>query len=177
LKRNGHALTGSAQKKASRLFSKLQTKSYTQHLQEGEERLWSGVKATIDQFMKKNLLKEKNIAVGQWPEHEIFLLEGGIDPIDGNAKAYISDSDVGRFAAVLSSENLLLNHFRQMSTGMGVFLQIDTSYRYSIERWGLMPVKTVAPTQQGAHNCLCFCVHGRYNGSQLCLKCNQKRCC
>jgi hypothetical protein len=60
-----------------------------------------------------------------------------------------ANSETGRFVAVISTENLLLNHYRQMYAGTGALLQIDTSYRLSIERWGLMPVKTAAPNQQG----------------------------
>lgn len=36
-----------------------------------------------------------------------------------------------------------MNAKRQMATGMDLFFAVDTSYRYTKQRWGLMPVKTI----------------------------------
>ncbi len=149
LKRKGHALTGSAQKKARRLYCKLHKEMYTQHLKTGEDRAWSGVQSTIELYRKADQCFVMGITMEEWPEHAVYLLEGGTDPLSGAIESYIAIPESNRFAAVISTENLLLNHYRQMCGGTGAFLQIDTSYRVSIEGWGLMPVKTVSPTQQG----------------------------
>jgi len=44
---------------------------------------------------------------------------------------------------------MLLNAYRQTCTGQDMFFAIDTSYRYSKEKSGLMPIKTISLNQVG----------------------------
>jgi hypothetical protein len=63
---------------------------------------------------------------------------------DGN------DEEEARVVAVLSTEELLLNLYRQMCSGQDVHFQIDASYRYTtIKNLGYIPVKVSSLTQTG----------------------------
>ena len=52
-------------------------------------------------------------------------------------------------AAVFSTENLLLNQYRQMQMGQDMFFAVDTSYRYTTENVALMIVFVVSLNQEG----------------------------
>lgn len=54
------------------------------------------------------------------------------------------------FFAVMSTDNLLMNAYRQSSYGQPVFFAVDTSYKYTWEGFGLYPVCTV-DLQQKTH--------------------------
>lgn len=62
---------------------------------------------------------------------------------------YVVDEASGRVAIVLSTENLLLNAYRQQCTGQGVVIAMDTSYRYMNEGYGVLPIKVVDFSQTG----------------------------
>ena len=60
---------------------------------------------------------------------------------------YKFDHKEDRIAAVLSTENLLLNGYRQQFFGQPVFICVDTTYRIIVEGHGLMPIGTVSIDQ------------------------------
>jgi hypothetical protein len=55
---------------------------------------------------------------------------------------------VNKFA-VFSTENMLLNAYRQSCYGQDMLLSVDTSYRYTNEDFALLPVFNVSPDQTG----------------------------
>ena len=48
-----------------------------------------------------------------------------------------------------SSENLLLNAYRQMQYGNPVKIYVDASYRYMVEKWGFLVIKVCGQNQRG----------------------------
>ena len=56
------------------------------------------------------------------------------------------DADNNRFVAALSTENLLLNAFRQLAAS-DITIYVDSSYRYMYEGWGLVPIKVCSHDQ------------------------------
>ena len=48
-----------------------------------------------------------------------------------------------RIAGVLSTDNLLLNGYRQMCTGQDMTFAVDASYRYTYQGYPLLPIKVI----------------------------------
>jgi hypothetical protein len=65
------------------------------------------------------------------------------------SKNFIYDPQDERFAVVVSTNNLLLNAYRQVQAGPDIFICLDTSYRYNTAGWGLMPIGTMDRTATG----------------------------
>jgi hypothetical protein len=61
-----------------------------------------------------------------------------------------ADSTAYQLVAVFLTDNLLLNAYRQTKSGQDMFIALDTSYHYTQEKIGLMPMKTVSLTQDVA---------------------------
>ena len=77
----------------------------------------------------------------QYSEHTVFVLDG--------YKVSTSDSDppTQTIIVAISTENLLLNAWRQSLMGVPTYLAQDTTYRVIVEGFGVVPVGTVSPTQ------------------------------
>jgi hypothetical protein len=77
--------------------------------------------------------------------HEVYLIDGGgtvSQPILFDEDALVLDGEpCVRFGALLSSENLILNQYRQTFLGRGLTYELDTSYRYSHEKIQFMPLR------------------------------------
>lgn len=56
-----------------------------------------------------------------------------------------------RVAVLFSTENLLLNAYRQTTTGQDMTLAVDTSYRYTWQGYGLLVIKVI-DFSQTAHS-------------------------
>ena len=91
--------------------------------------------------IRKEHRKIKKINIEIFDEHTVYLL--------GNE--YLLDTTIKphRILACFSSENLLLNAYRQMQYGNQVKIYVDCSYRYMVEGWGVMIVKVGAFNQKG----------------------------
>ena len=60
------------------------------------------------------------------------------------------DDSAPAVVAVFSTEELLLNLYRQNTTGQDIHIQMDASYRYTTSRnCGYIPVKVSSLTQSG----------------------------
>lgn len=119
----GVALPMHHQRKTKRKLEALKKKARNVHLPEGSDgRSWGDLVITIE------ALKRANIDAADWSPHEIYLL----------GDQYISDSTERHFIAAVSSEELLLNAYRQMCTGQDLTFAVDTSYRYTKEKSGLI---------------------------------------
>jgi hypothetical protein len=87
----------------------------------------------------ERLKKSKIIADGrQFDENTPFLCGG----------TWLAEPLTETCIAVISTENLLFNAYRQTVTGLDLFFGVDTSYRYTSKKWGLMPIKTIGINQQ-----------------------------
>lgn len=67
---------------------------------------------------------------------------------------YICDGADGveadqRVCVLFSTGNCLMNCYRQQCTGVDFMLAVDTSYRYTVQGYGLMPIKAVDFSQTG----------------------------
>eukprot|EP00527_Entomoneis_sp_CCMP2396_P003722 CAMPEP_0198141040 /NCGR_PEP_ID=MMETSP1443-20131203/4106_1 /TAXON_ID=186043 /ORGANISM="Entomoneis sp., Strain CCMP2396" /LENGTH=311 /DNA_ID=CAMNT_0043803647 /DNA_START=63 /DNA_END=994 /DNA_ORIENTATION=- len=113
------------QNKAIRLIHRQKKKIRTETLSGSDPGSFAGMKYILDMYRRQNC--------NNFTDHSVFLC--------GND--YICDSSNGRVGAFLSTENLLLNAYRQSCTGMDLFLAVDTSYRYSYEGFGLLPIKVI----------------------------------
>jgi len=123
------------QTKTVRKLERLKRQVRNQHLdKDSDGRAWGDLITTIDSF-KCSSLVEKN----EWSPYAVYLL----------GDAYESNSDTRRFIAAVASEEQLLNAYRQMCTGQDLTFAIDTSYRYTKEKSGLMPIKAISFNQTG----------------------------
>ena len=59
--------------------------------------------------------------------------------------------------AVFSTENLLLNQYRQLQTGQDMFFAVDTLYRYTTEDFALMTIFVVSLDQVGHRVAYALC--------------------
>ena len=114
------------EKAIKRKFSRLRTLSKTGHMDKGTKiTSFAAVDINLDRLKKEN--------IEQFDFHTIYLLRS----------SYVLDmnSSPPRILALLSSENLLLNAYRQMQYGSSIKIYIDASYRYTVEGWGVLIVK------------------------------------
>lgn len=65
--------------------------------------------------------------------------------------SHVCDGTEGnqRIAALFSSGNSLMNIYRFQCTGYDLSFSIDTSYRYTVQGYGLLPIKVVDLSQTG----------------------------
>lgn len=115
------------------MFSKIRREVKTIHLQAigGDGSSWGDVAATLESLRKTN--------IRDFNEHSVYLLQD----------KYKADSSTWKLFSAFSTNNLLLNAYRQVQCGQDVFFGIDTSYRYNNKKCGLMPIKTLTLTQEG----------------------------
>jgi hypothetical protein len=142
----GAKLTDSAQKKCGRAAAIIKKKLTEAHLPEGvDSNTWEAVRLTVDLYLEGN---RETPDIND--DHQAFVLEGGFfDPADEETKNFIYDPQDERFAVVVSTNNLLLNAYRQVQAGPDIFICLDTSYRYNTAGWGLMPIGTMDRTATG----------------------------
>jgi hypothetical protein len=91
----------------------------------GFAKTWGGLMLSISNYHKEN--------IENFNEHSVYLLGLDSDPNAGPK---------GSFVAILSTENFLLNAYRQLFWGYPIFMAADTSYRYTQEGHGLYPIIT-----------------------------------
>ena len=94
----------------------------------GQGNNWGGIAAVLESYKKENIFN--------FTQHSMYLL--GIDcrPEDNS------------LVAVLTTENLLLNAYRQQFWGNPIFFAADASYRLTQEGNGVFPVITTNLAQQ-----------------------------
>lgn len=84
-------------------------------------------------------LKKTKIPTAKFTDHTVYLV----------GDRFHLNIEERKYCAVLSTENLLLNAYRQLCYGNDMFFSIDTSFRYTVEGFALMPVFVIAPTMEG----------------------------
>jgi hypothetical protein len=97
-------------------------------LAHGQAESWGGIRAVAERYQKR--------LIPNFTEHSTYLI--GIR----------CDSGTALLIAVLSTENLLLNAYRQSFWGQPLFFASDASYRLTREGYGLIPVHTVTIEQK-----------------------------
>ena len=128
----------------TKMRNKVRTYFCALKLQYAKSHLNESVSGTYGALAEtSNQMKREFVGAADFNDHTVYLL--------GNR--YFVDSDNKRFYAVLSTDNLLLNAYRQTCMGQDMFIAIDTSYRYTIGGYALMPVYTVSPNQKGKRLC------------------------
>lgn len=128
----GICMNENQQKQGRRLYGKMSKASKGSHLTNGGDgSTWGDAVETIESFKREN--------IPDFDEHSVFLL----------GDKYLADDRSYLLIGAFSTENLLLNAFRQSRTGQDLFIAIDTSYRYTPEKIGLMPIKTMSLAQEG----------------------------
>ena len=99
--------------------------------------------ATLNQYLYSIVSKSADfdgntVYLCEDPQQNSFVLEDG------------DDNSTARLVAVFSTEELLLNLYRQICTGQDYHIQMDASYRYTTEKkMGFIPVKVSSLTQTG----------------------------
>ena len=84
-------------------------------------------------------LRKKNIE--NFDSHSVYLI----------CDEYVLDLDCKppKLLSLWSSENLLLNAYRKMQYGNPVKIYVDASYRYMVEKWGVLVIKVCGQNQRG----------------------------
>lgn len=63
---------------------------------------------------------------------------------------YEVDDSKKRVVIVVSTENLILNAYRQLCYGQDLAFNVDASYKYTVaQHYGLLPIYVASPTQEG----------------------------
>jgi len=122
----------STKQKNKILRSQHHERSKSAVVQPGQAREGGGMLLTCQHYRKKAIVARK-----MFNEHSVFCLGVKYNPTDGKEV----------FVAILSSENLLLNAYRQSFWGQPVLIAADTSYRLNQEGNGVYPVCTVTAGQ------------------------------
>ena len=120
-------------KKVSRWYAKQRTEAGTLHLTLSHPGTFGSLRETYEEKRRCRIPEYK------FTENTCFLV----------GDKYIVDSENQRQCGVLSTENLLLNAYRQSCLGMDMFFNIDCSYRYTTAGYGLMIVQVCDPNQHG----------------------------
>ena len=111
-------------------------------------------------------MREKEYRIdpgGFFNEHTTYVFEGWeVDQEKSTVRLYSAamrshdhfDTTLIRICcaqvrAAFSSENLMLNAYRQEAAGNVPFLALDFTYRIFHEGHGLMPIMTISPDQKG----------------------------
>jgi hypothetical protein len=120
------------QKNATRLLAKESKRVLSGHLKNGGTgKSWGCLAETVNGYKRDSL--------ETFDEHTTYLCDD----------QFYANSDEERLYCAFSTENLLLNAYRQLASGQDFFIAIDTSYRYTPEKTGLMPIKVVSINQVG----------------------------
>jgi hypothetical protein len=102
-----------------------------------DPRTYEGLNRKFESCRKEELLAGEG--AGEFDENTFFLC---------GKHQCIATEGHERVAAMFSTENLLLNIYRIMCTGVDLTFAVDTSYRYTIQGYGLMPIKIVDLSQR-----------------------------
>ena len=103
----------------------------------------AAVLATLNQYLYSVVSKSADfdgdtVYLCEDRQQNSFVLEDG------------EDNSPANLVAVFSTEELLLNLYRQICTGQDYHIQMDASYRYTTEKkMGYIPVKVSSLTQTG----------------------------
>ena len=117
--------------KMARMFTKMRKDHTTRHLT-GDGSSWG------EAVQQMELLKRENVAdPANFNEHTCYMFASRIN------------YETKEFLGAASTENLLLNAYRQMQSGQDLTFGIDTSHRYTREQIGLMPIKAISLNQEG----------------------------
>jgi hypothetical protein len=122
------------QRRAKRQLAYMRSKSALLHLCPGSDgKRWGDLAVTLDAMMRSKIDKQ------EFDEHTVFIC---------GDEYYMKPSE-NRFYAALSTEDLLLNAYRQLASSQDMSIAVDTSYRYTTEKSGLMPIRTISFNQRG----------------------------
>ena len=117
------------QKKASRALYRLKGQLEKEILGGLDGRTFEGLDRKLRSYKKSLLFQEDDY------DEDTFFLCG----------EHICDGTEGkeRIAALFSTDNLLLNMYRWWCTGYDLTFSVDTSYRYMVQGYGLLPIRVV----------------------------------
>jgi hypothetical protein len=109
---------------------------------------WSAVFKRLEHYVR-----DRSGEAGEFSIHAIYAVDGGgtIDEailFEEHARNSKNEEFV-RFAVLLSTENLILNQYRQTFLGRGIVYELDTSYRYSNEPIQFMPLRCRSGNHRG----------------------------
>ncbi len=148
VRRHGMAVSTDQAKKIKRSHTLHKKKLMTSHLNSPiSTETWGSITSTLYKYRKENLNAEA------FNEHTTYLIGDEI----------LQDAGKEELCAVLSTENLLLNAYRQSFFGQPTFFSLDTSYRYTHEKHGLLPVVTVAPTVTPSRHYIAYAILAKEN--------------
>ena len=134
VKRRKISLTSDAATSYARKLRRLQVKYAKSGLQD------DSTVATYGQIAEKTAQYSRD-KFADFMEHTFYLL--------GNR--FIVEASRKRFAALFSTENLVLNLYRQLKLTGHYVLFVDASHKYTTEKWPLFPIKVVCPMSQVSH--------------------------
>ncbi len=134
-------MTTAMRRTIKRWFSDCVKNAGSQHLNDAEFGTYGALAETLEGFRKKNLPSNS------FTDRTTYLV----------GDRFFVDSEARRHWAVLSTEDMLLNAYRQLCTGQDMYIGVDTSYRLTVEGFALMPIMVVSPNQQG-HRIAYACV-------------------
>jgi hypothetical protein len=119
------------QRKAARLFDRRRKNFHKTKIQGHDNNTYDGLAAMIRLYRRHELQREG----GDFNRNTLYVC--GDD--------FVCNSEEGkeRVAVVFTSENLLLNCYRQSTTGQDLTLAVDASYRYTWQGYGLLVVKVI----------------------------------
>lgn len=117
------------QRKASRAIYRLKSALENEILGGLDGKTFEGLDRKLDSFKKINILLDEAY------DEDTFFLCGD----------YKCDGTEGkeRIAAMFSTDNLLLNMYRWWCTGYDLTFSVDTSYRYMVQGFGLLPIRVL----------------------------------
>jgi hypothetical protein len=129
------------QKKAARYLYRMKEKL--------EKDILGGLDAKTFEGLDRKLHSLKMTILRNLPEFdEDTYYVCGDHVCEGN-EMHGGDLDA-RLAVLFSTDNLLLNIYRQWCTGYDLTFSVDTSYRYTVQGYGLLPVR-VTDFSQTSH--------------------------
>jgi hypothetical protein len=131
LRKRNVTVNSTTAKSAVRYLHRARQHSRGDHLNGNQDaETYGAVLKTLEMYDRKNIDEE------DFTEHSTFILD---KVVDVNKRTVV---------AVLSTENLLLNAYRQRFFSQPLFFACDISYRYMKEGWGIYPIITVNLSQQ-----------------------------
>jgi hypothetical protein len=127
-----HEMTTDEQGSLYRHIQRLKNKVTEARLQTGSNgKNWADLHAKCAIHMRKN--------IETFSVHNAYILN----------EYYDFDESTQRFIVVMSTKNLVLNAYRQLASTGSIVFAVDTSYQYTHEKFGLMPINTVNLAQEG----------------------------
>lgn len=139
IKKTGVTMTGALSRKIKDWYKDVRHEYNADFLELAEPHTFGSLAETFENFKKSRMSSCNN--------HTIYLVDD----------AWTADSSTGDYWAVFSSDHLLLNAYRQWYNSHDIIIYVDTSYRYTWEGAGIMPIMTASPCQSGHHIAYALC--------------------